>query len=172
MFHSRTANEILLQTGSNIGDRFAYLIYAIQSLQKLGINIHQKSHIYESEAWGFSAETFLNQIIAATTSLTPNELLQLIKKIELKSGRISSNPLHYSDRTLDIDILYFNDQIVDQPNLKIPHPKIQDRRFVLLPLHEIMPHLKHPKLQQTTESLLTQCTDKGKVEIWSKVNQK
>ena len=137
--------------------------------QELGI-ILRCSHNYESKAWGFtSAENFYNQAIILDTDFTPEELLEKVLEIELKLGRNREEEAaikaqtgeRFAPRKIDIDILFYDDEVIDTPTLKIPHPLIQDRDFVLRPLNEIAPDKVHPILRKTIHTLFEEMVAKG-----------
>ena len=150
-------NETFILTGGNQGDRFEQLAIARKAIGTLG-NIIAVSGIYETAAWGKTDQPdFLNQVIQMETALTPQQLMVALLEIEAKMGRQRAEK--YSPRTIDLDILYYNDEIIDQPGLMIPHPRLQLRRFVLEPLYEIAPNLVHPVFGKTTYQLLLECPD-------------
>lgn len=125
-----------------------------------------QSQIYESDPWGFDAEmAFLNQVLLIQTELSAENVLIEIMEIEKSMGRkrIDEN---YSSRTIDIDILYFDREVIHQDNLIIPHPRLHKRRFTLLPLVDIDKNFKHPVFQLTNNELLEMCEDPGKVWIY------
>jgi 2-amino-4-hydroxy-6-hydroxymethyldihydropteridine diphosphokinase len=157
-------NYIFLGLGSNLGDREAYLIRALELIDiKIG-RISSRSDIYETEPWGFKSENnFLNMVIKAHTKRKPHDLIKKIRLIEDQLGRIRDNT-HYISRTIDIDILLYGNRIIDKPDLKIPHPLIQDRRFVLVPFCDIAPKVIHPLFSKTIEDLLTECKDEREVK--------
>ena len=151
-------NEAYLLTGGNIGDRFDYLSKAKKEIEKRGGRILQQSSIYETAAWGKkNQEAFLNQVLKIETKLNPEQLLKSILQIEEDLGR--KRGLKYGPRAIDIDILFFNDEVLDQQGLKIPHPQLQNRRFVLIPLNEIAPHKLHPVFHKTISQVLAECPD-------------
>jgi 2-amino-4-hydroxy-6-hydroxymethyldihydropteridine diphosphokinase len=151
-------NEAYLLTGGNIGNRLEYLSKAKEEIRKRCGNVLQESSIYETAAWGMEEqEAFLNQVLKIETSLNPEHLLKSILQIEEELGR--KRNLKYGPRTIDIDILFFNDEVVDQQGLKIPHSQIQNRRFVLVPLNEIAPNKIHPAYQKSVSQLLDECPD-------------
>jgi 2-amino-4-hydroxy-6-hydroxymethyldihydropteridine diphosphokinase len=151
-------NEAYLLTGGNIGVRLDYLARAKEAIKKKCGDILQVSSIYETAAWGMeNQEAFLNQVLEIETNLNPDELLQSILQIEEGLGR--KRELKYGPRTIDIDILFFNDQVIDQEGLKIPHPQLQNRRFVLVPLNEIASNKIHPIFKKTISQLLAECPD-------------
>lgn len=161
-------NEVYLSLGSNIGDRLEYLSKAIDLIgQRIG-NILKKSSIYETEPWGFTTTNlFLNQVIIIYSSQSPTDILREIQLIEKDIGRIKTG-LQYSSRVIDIDILLFNDLVVESPNLIIPHPHLHKRNFVLVPLSEISPELIHPIYQITIKELTLNCLDKSYLNIYQK----
>jgi 2-amino-4-hydroxy-6-hydroxymethyldihydropteridine diphosphokinase len=120
------------------------------------------SSIYETEAWGYKEQpAFLNQALLIETSLEAEKLMEEILKIEMALGRKREIPL--GPRIIDIDIIYFNNEIINTSNLTIPHPSMADRKFVLMPLTEIAPDYRHPILLKTNEVLLKECGDSSVV---------
>lgn len=155
----------VLSLGSNIGDRLNYLTLSKTAVHNIIGPIQLSSNIYETEPWGVdNQESYLNQVIAVQTDRTPIKLLNDIHLIERNLGRIRR--LHYGPRTIDIDILYYGERIIDFENLKIPHPHIQKRRFILVPLSEILPKMYHPLLKITNKELLDVVKDDGKITKW------
>lgn len=155
----------ILSLGSNVGDRLNFLDLAKIEINKTIGPIQLSSNIYETEPWGVeNQESYLNQVIAVQTDLTPFELLNDIHLIEKNLGRIRT--ALYGPRTIDIDILYYEEKIIKNENLKIPHPQIQKRRFILVPLSEILPKMYHPLLKLTNQELLDIVKDDGKVTKW------
>ena len=151
-------NNVFLLTGGNMGDKRKNLLRAAKFIdQKLG-NILSTSAIYETEAWGkIDQPSFYNQVLQVQTDYSPNEVLQEILAIELNMGR--ERIVKYGPRLIDIDILFYNDEVIETPELIVPHPQIQLRRFVLAPLAEIVPKYIHPLLQKTIAELLLDCKD-------------
>lgn len=153
--------DVYLLLGSNEGDRELWLQQAIAQLSTLG-NITRQSAIYQTAAWGIEDQpAFLNMSLCLQTDLQPLELLQEIHAIEQNLGR--QRTLKWGQRTLDIDILFYSDAIIDLPELKVPHPYLQERRFALVPLNEIAPDAIHPGLNKTVSQLLGECPDKLEV---------
>jgi 2-amino-4-hydroxy-6-hydroxymethyldihydropteridine diphosphokinase len=154
-------NKAYLLIGGNMGNRPQNLGLAVDLLAQT-CRVTAQSALYETAAWGKTDQpSFLNQALALETGLAARELLQAALSIEEKMGRERS--VKYGPRIIDIDILFFNDDMIDQPGLSIPHPEVQNRRFALEPLHEIAPKLKHPLLKKTISQLLKECPDKLKV---------
>jgi 2-amino-4-hydroxy-6-hydroxymethyldihydropteridine diphosphokinase len=150
--------SVFLLTGSNLGDREAQLVKAIQALEaNVGI-VQQQSHVFETEAWGKEGlPAHLNQAILIETSLEPLQLLQAIHVIEATLGRVRQDK--WGIRAIDIDIIYFENQIINLPELVIPHPLMQERNFVLAPLCEIAPDMLHPVFGISNKALLHQSSD-------------
>jgi 2-amino-4-hydroxy-6-hydroxymethyldihydropteridine diphosphokinase len=146
-----------LLTGGNRGDSRQYLQDAMKAIGLLG-QIQSYSTIYQTDAWGYTdQEPFLNQAISLETDLSASDLLKAILEIERSLGRVREEK--YGPRTIDIDILLFGDQVISQPDLKIPHPQLPFRRFALQCLNDIAPDLLHPMLGKTMQTLLEECTD-------------
>jgi len=152
--------EVYLLLGSNLGDRQRFLNEAARLLKERAGTILKRSSIYETEPWGFTnKDNFLNQVLLVETSLNPYGLLKIIKAIETKIGRIKKNQ-QYITRCIDIDILFYNDEIYFSDDLVIPHPRLHDRMFTLVPLNEIAPDYFHPIAKKTIRKLVNLCTDK------------
>ncbi len=156
-------NVAYLLIGGNMADRSGYLKEAITKIaSKCGI-INKMSAVYESEAWGNTNQpNYLNQAIELHTAYDAYTLLKLTKSIEDLLGRTREQI--YGPRTLDIDILYFNDLIIQDTLLTIPHPRISERQFVLIPMNEIASIHFDPVIQLTVEEMLSCCNDKLKVK--------
>jgi 2-amino-4-hydroxy-6-hydroxymethyldihydropteridine diphosphokinase len=151
-------NEVYLSTGGNIGDRLNYLYAAKAEISKRCGRIIEESSVYETAAWGKEdQEAFLNQVLKIETALVPGELLKTILEIEATLGR--RRELKFGPRIIDIDILFFNDEVISLSGLKIPHPELQNRKFVLVPLEEMAAGKVHPVLKKNVSQLLTECTD-------------
>jgi len=151
-------NGIYLLTGGNIGNRLDYLSKAKEEIKNICGSVVQESSVYETAAWGNEEQdAFLNQVLKIETALSPEELLKTILEIEQQLGR--KRELKHGPRIIDIDILFFNDQIINQHELIIPHPEIQNRRFVLVPLNEIAAHEIHPIINKPINDLLKECPD-------------
>lgn len=156
--------KVVLILGGNRGDRKELINQAVRFISEKN-HLVASSAIYETQAWGNVAKgNFLNQVIQIETSVSPEKLLEQVQEIEKKLGRKRTET--WGDRTMDIDILYFEDEVIQTPNLTIPHPFIQDRRFVLVPLTEILPDMIHPTLGKSNRTLLEECQDLCEVEIF------
>jgi 2-amino-4-hydroxy-6-hydroxymethyldihydropteridine diphosphokinase len=154
---------VYLGIGTNLGEREFNLREALNRIElQIGL-LTASSPVYETEPWGFdSDDKFLNMVVRVRTSLSPQALLKETGLIEASLGRIRGEN-QYASRIIDIDILFYDDLIIDEVNLKIPHPGIAERRFVLVPLNEIAPDLVHPLLKNTVSSLLESCPDSSQV---------
>jgi len=147
-----------LLIGGNLGNRKENLHEAIALINKECGTLTRSSSIYETEAWGKTDQpSFLNQALEITTPLNARQLLRKILKIEKAMGRVRKEKL--GPRIIDIDILFFENEIHDLRFLKIPHPEMQNRRFVLVPLAEINPEFQHPVFKKTIKELLEECPD-------------
>ena len=155
----RNTNDAYLLIGGNMGDRETFLSEARKKIEQSCGTITRESSIYETAAWGYKEqENFLNQALRIKTQLSAEELLQQILKAEEQLGR--KRDIKYGPRIIDIDILFFNDDVVNTHGLTIPHPELQNRRFVLVPLNEIAADKVHPVLKKTALELLAECADK------------
>jgi len=156
-----------LSLGSNLGDRSTNLHKAISHLPPK-VQLVTQSSIYKTEPWGYSDQpSFLNQAIKADTSLEPFELLAFLKEIEISMGR--QETFHFGPRLIDLDILFFDDLILDSPELTIPHPHIAERAFVLIPMAEIAPDFFHPVLNKTIQELRIS-VETSSVELFQSAN--
>jgi 2-amino-4-hydroxy-6-hydroxymethyldihydropteridine diphosphokinase len=156
--------EVVLSIGGNEGDRERFLARAREALSK-EVSLLKQSPIVASEAWGEVAKggDFLNQCLLISTTLAPLDLLRITQQIELDLGRTREQ--HWGNRTIDIDLLYYGNQVWNTPNLLLPHPYISQRKFVLVPLAEILPDWQHPITGKTSLEMLANCEDMGKVWV-------
>ena len=150
-----------LSIGSNLGNRKLLLQKAIFEIGRKAGEVRQTSAIYETPSWGFEAEDFLNACLEIQTLLTPENLLATLLEIEANFGRLRNNTEGYQSRTLDIDIIYYEKEIINTERLTIPHPKLQERKFILKPLADISPQFYHPIFNKDTRNLLQECKDKS-----------
>jgi len=154
-----------LLTGSNMGDRPEQLRRAIAELEKHAGEVVRVSPVFETDAWGREElPSHLNQALLVHTPLTPLELLGVIHGIENRLGRVRQEK--WGVRMIDIDIIYFDEEIIDLPALRIPHPLMQERNFVLQPLSAIAPHYRHPVLNKTNTELLDASPDLLSVRLF------
>jgi 2-amino-4-hydroxy-6-hydroxymethyldihydropteridine diphosphokinase len=164
-------NRLYILLGGNLGDKQKVFSETRERLNKLLGEITSRSAIYETEPWGFeSSDLFWNQVLEITTNLSPEEVLWQTQQTELELGRIRKFN-QYNSRIIDIDILFYGDQVINQQNLIIPHPRIQERKFALIPLCEIAANLIHPIFQKSIIRLLEECTDQLKVKKISDLDE-
>ena len=155
---------VYLLLGTNLGERIDNLKKCISFLEEGGIHIIKTSGVYETDAWGFEDQpSFYNQAVEAQTSLSPSQLLIFLKSTEKQMGRINNHRWH--ERVIDIDILYYDKEIINTESLTIPHPQMQNRNFVLFPLTELAPKFVHPIYNKTNLELLHDCPDKLQVKL-------
>lgn len=152
-------NKAILLIGGNLGDRTGHLSEAVKQINERVGKVEKVSALYETAAWGVTEQPdYLNQAILVHTSLDALTLLHTVLDIEHHIGRIRRQK--WGARVIDIDIIFFNDEIINLPELKVPHPQMQHRQFVLVPLQEILPGWQHPVLHKDISTLLALCTDK------------
>jgi 2-amino-4-hydroxy-6-hydroxymethyldihydropteridine diphosphokinase len=150
---------IFILLGSNQGDRLKNLSEARQAISGFPSVIVKTSGIYQTQAWGNeNQDDFYNQVVEISTFLLPAELLIKIQEAEVSLGRIRTEK--WGPRIIDIDILFFNNAVIETPSLVIPHPGIPDRKFTLIPLNEIAPDFFHPVLHKKIGTLLQECSDR------------
>jgi 2-amino-4-hydroxy-6-hydroxymethyldihydropteridine diphosphokinase len=157
-------NTAYLSLGSNEGNRQHMLDTALSQLAQDWGKISLQSSVYETAAWGLEDQPgFLNMAVAITTALTAIQLLSAIRNIETLLGR--KREIMWGQRTIDIDILFYNNDIINSADLVIPHPRLHERRFVLVPLLEIAPDFVHPVLHRSITDLLANCEDDLEVSM-------
>ncbi len=157
--------DVFLGIGSNVGNRAGFLVAALQKLRETAsVKIVKISSVYETEPVGVKdQDSFLNGVVRVQTSLAVRDFHARVKNIEREVGRLER--IRWGPREIDLDILLFGGQVVDEANLKIPHPEMEKRRFVLQPLAEIGPDVVHPVLKRIMKDLLVSCTDTCAVEL-------
>ena len=157
------AVRVYLGLGTNLGERRQNLL-AAQTTLAAQLQILRASQVYQTPPWGYADQpAFLNQVLEGQTSLAPRDLLALLKSIETRLGRVPS--FQYGPRLIDIDILFYGDQQVDDPDLVIPHPRLPERAFMLVPLAELAPDLVFPAAGLTIRQLLARVDSSG-VEVF------
>lgn len=160
-------NIAYLCLGGNIGDREALMKQALELISERVGPISKKSAIYETEAWGVTnQQAYLNQCISVDTKYNGSELIHMLLDIEKLLGRERNLYHTYEPRTIDIDILFYNDDIIHLEHLTIPHPRLHLRKFVLQPLSEIAKDYIHPVLDKTVLNLLDECVDNSEVNLF------
>jgi 2-amino-4-hydroxy-6-hydroxymethyldihydropteridine diphosphokinase len=153
--------------GSNLGDRAGYLLLAVRGMLDAGLDVIRLSSIYETEPVEYEDQPrFLNMVaeLRGSTLTSPDQTLARLLRIEYSLGR--TREVRMGPRTIDLDLLIFKDQQIDTEFLTLPHPRIQSRRFVLVPLNELIPNLLHPVLEKSVSELLAETTDRSAVTRW------
>jgi 2-amino-4-hydroxy-6-hydroxymethyldihydropteridine diphosphokinase len=160
-------NKVYLLIGGNMGDRMANLKVAISHIEQQVGNVQLLSSVYETEAWGQTNQpNFFNQALLVHTQLASNELMKKLLEIESLMGRVRT--VKMGPRTIDLDIIYFNNEVITSTLITIPHPKLTERKFVLTPLVEIAPNYIHPILNKSNTHLLKDCGDP--LAVYKKTN--
>jgi 2-amino-4-hydroxy-6-hydroxymethyldihydropteridine diphosphokinase len=162
-----TLAKAYLSLGSNLGNKLRFLKEAISKIEESDkITINRISSVYETQPVGYeNQDWFLNLVVEIKTSLVPQDLLEYTLSVEDQMGR--KREIKRGPRNIDIDILLYDNQTIQSNHLTLPHPRMHERRFVLLPLAEIAPKLLHPQLMKNIEELLEDCEDKSKVWLTS-----
>jgi 2-amino-4-hydroxy-6-hydroxymethyldihydropteridine diphosphokinase len=156
--------RVFLGIGTNLGDRKNNLQNAVEKIGEHIGKVVQYSSVYETEPWGFKTkDQFLNMVVEVETKLKPSGVLGRLLMIESLLGRLREGKL-YTSRIIDIDVLLYNDQVIEKDALIIPHPRMHERKFVLVPLCEIACEVIHPKFGKDIKSLLKECRDTGRVK--------
>jgi 2-amino-4-hydroxy-6-hydroxymethyldihydropteridine diphosphokinase len=160
-------NVAFLCLGGNIGNREFTLKKAVEKINHEIGKVISQSNYYETEAWGVeNQDRYLNQCICIETLLTSSQVLKKSLEIELSLGRKRNHKETYEPRTIDIDMLFYNSDFIQTKELTIPHPRLQLRKFVLIPLNEIAPTFLHPTLNKTIQTLLMECDDSCEVLLY------
>lgn len=158
------AEQIVISLGSNMGNRAGFLEKArLMLVAEMG-NLISVSSVYQTASWGFKAADFYNQVLILSTLFSANECLLISQKIEKKLGRSEkTQDQKYADRNIDIDILFYGEKVHQESQLTIPHIKMEERKFVLAPMNELIPQFVHPIHQKQISELLQECQDTSEV---------
>jgi len=156
---------VYIALGSNVGDRAAMLERAMAAMNLAGIRVSQQSSFYVTEPVDAPGQAwFLNAVVEAETSLLPLQLLHALLRIERELGRRRIMP--HGPRTIDLDILFYGSSVIRSKELQVPHPRLPERRFVLVPLAQIAPEFRHPALNKSVMQLLAETPDRSEVRLW------
>jgi 2-amino-4-hydroxy-6-hydroxymethyldihydropteridine diphosphokinase len=167
----RSSSPVFLGLGSNLGDRLATLDAGVRALAEAGFHTRARSSSYETEPVGGPEQGwYLNAVVRGETGLAPRELLEACLGVEKRHGR--ERRVRWEARTLDVDLLLYGDLVVDEPGLHVPHPRLHERRFVLEPLVELAPDVRHPALGLSAAQLLERCPDRAAVRRLSPVESR
>lgn len=153
-----------LSLGTNLGNRIENLQSAIDEINLSVGHVRNISSVYKTKSWGFEGEDFYNICLEVSSSLAPEKMIKIVLDIERKLGRQRNSQQGYNNRIIDIDILLFDDEIIFYNDLKVPHPEMLQRKFVLAPLAEIAPNMIHPIAKKTIQVCLQNCADNGVIE--------
>ncbi len=152
-------HTVYIAMGTNLGNRLANLRAAMKSMPP-EITVLAESHVYETPPWGYENQpAFLNMVIKAETGLEPESLLAYLKQLEVELGRKQN--FRWGPRLIDLDILFYGDLVIDTPPLVIPHPRLHERAFVLVPLMDVAPDLFHPVFHRSIRDLLAEVNTEG-----------
>lgn len=153
-------NEVYLSLGTNLGNRQQNINQSIIYLKERVGSVIKESSVYETDAWGDDRlNVFYNSVVVLESDLTPNEILFQTQSIEKLMGREKKTLTQYENRVIDIDVLFFNNKVIDSKELILPHPQIEMRKFVLMPLLEISPQYIHPILKKSIQELYVELND-------------
>ncbi|WP_412561714.1 2-amino-4-hydroxy-6-hydroxymethyldihydropteridine diphosphokinase [Winogradskyella sp. MIT101101] len=166
-----STKSVYIALGSNKGNKLQYLQSAVDAIFKTVGAVKKISKVYETPALGFDGDDFYNTCIKVETELKPKKLLKTLKDIEKVLGRSNKKSDKYESREIDLDILFYGDEMIEEKALVIPHPELHKRKFVLKPLQDIAKDFQHPEFKKSVEDLLVECNDESEIEpvnIWLK----
>lgn len=153
--------KIVLSLGTNQGDKLGNILFCIQLIkEKIGV-VTQVSKLYQTPAWGFEGDVFFNCALEVETNQNPIDILKIALSIEQEMGRVRNEQQGYQSRIIDIDLILCGEEVVDTDELQIPHPLMQDRKFVLMPVSDLNLQWKHPVFNMTIVALLENCRDQS-----------
>lgn len=163
-------HQVILSLGSNQGNRLENIEHCIDLLHQEVGTVVKVSSLFESDSWGFSSDSFYNCAVLIHTHKNPQKLLKNILKVEKRLGRVRTESSDYQPRVIDVDMISFDDEIIESESLQIPHKHLQDRLFVLLPMIEVVSDWTHPSSQKSISDILKECKDEGNCAKISKLN--
>jgi len=159
---------VYIALGSNVGDRASMLERAIAAMNSAGIRVMRQSSVYVTEPVGAPGQAwFLNAVVEVETSLLPLQLLHALLKIERELGRRRITP--HGPRAIDLDLLFYGPSVIRTRELEVPHPRLTERRFVLIPMAQLAPELRHPVLHKSIAQLLAETPDRSELRLWPAV---
>jgi 2-amino-4-hydroxy-6-hydroxymethyldihydropteridine diphosphokinase len=161
----KSQHQVILSLGSNQGNRLENIENCLQRIHQEVGTVIKVSRLYESPAWGFESDAFYNCVVVIHTTNSAQKILTQVLKVEKKLGRVRSNKPGYHSRTIDIDLISFDEEIIDSEKLQIPHPLMQNRKFVLLPIQDLNLDWKHPVLKKTISELLESSPDQSVCKV-------
>lgn len=161
----KSQHQVILSLGSNQGNRLENIERCLQLIHQEVGTVIKVSRLYETPAWGFESDAFYNCALVIHTASSANKILTQVLKVEKKLGRVRSNKLGYQSRIIDIDLISFDEEIIDSEKLQIPHPLMQNRNFVLLPIQDLNLDWKHPVLKKTISELLESTPDQSVYKV-------
>jgi len=154
-------NQIIISLGSNQGNRLEYILSAVDLIHNLVGTVVKTSKVYETPSWGFESNPFYNAVVLIHTTKKAQKVLNQLLKIEKKLGRVRSDEKEYKDRVIDLDIIACNEEVFNLETLQVPHPQMQNRKFVLLPMRDLDIQWQHPILNQSINELIANTSDKS-----------
>ncbi|PKP17740.1 MAG: 2-amino-4-hydroxy-6-hydroxymethyldihydropteridine diphosphokinase [Bacteroidetes bacterium HGW-Bacteroidetes-23] len=162
-------SQVILSLGSNLGNRLENIQLAIVSIHKTIATVVKVSSLYETPSWGFDSEPFYNCALVLQTSKGAEQILDEVLQLETKLGRVRNNEEGYLPRIIDIDVITYNEEIINTERLKVPHPHMQNRKFVLLPMRDLNLDWRHPILQKYLPELVALAEDKSNCKVVQKL---
>jgi 2-amino-4-hydroxy-6-hydroxymethyldihydropteridine diphosphokinase len=164
------SKTVYISLGSNLGDRAAMLERAVAAMNSAGVRVTRQSPFYITEPVGAPGQAwFLNAVAEAETSLMPQQLLHALLKVERELGRRRITP--HAPRSIDLDILFYGSTVIRSKELEVPHPRLTERRFVLIPLAQLAPEFRHPVAHKSITQLLAETLDRSEVRLWHGTSQ-
>ncbi len=157
----KNQNKVVLSLGSNLGDRLKTIQLCIDNIHNRIASVVRVSKVYETPSWGFESEPFYNCTVLIHSSKSPQKLLSSLLSLEKKMGRVRKNSQNYEARVIDIDIISVNEEIIETETLKVPHPEMQNRNFVLCPMNDLNLNWEHPVLKKSVAELLALSSDES-----------
>ena len=165
----KSQHQVILSLGSNQGNRLENIENCLELIHREVGTVIKVSKLYETPSWGFDSDAFYNCVLVVHTTSSAHKILTQVLKVEKKLGRVRSTDLGYQSRIIDIDLIAFDEEIIESEKLQIPHPLMQNRKFVLLPIQDLNLDWKHPVLKKTISELLESCPDQSVCKVIQKL---